>query len=127
MASSARPCDVCCQHEELSLPVRRQFEEDDWLRRARVDVRASRPEIGTRQHRADTALAGDPQARRMTGATWWIRQAVARALADKARTIRMPVHVVEKLNKIVRSERKLRAELGREPVAAEIARDLDLT
>jgi RNA polymerase primary sigma factor len=62
-----------------------------------------------------------------TYATWWIRQAVARALADKARTIRMPVHVVEKLNKIVRSERKLRAELGREPNSAEIARDLDLT
>jgi RNA polymerase primary sigma factor len=62
-----------------------------------------------------------------TYATWWIRQAVARALADKARTIRMPVHVVEKLNKIVRSERKLRAELGREPLAGEIARDLDLT
>ena len=62
-----------------------------------------------------------------TYATWWIRQAVARALADKARTIRMPVHVVEKLNKIVRSERKLRAELGREPTAVEIARDLDLT
>jgi RNA polymerase primary sigma factor len=62
-----------------------------------------------------------------TYATWWIRQAVARALADKARTIRMPVHVVEKLNKIVRSERKLRAELGREPLSTEIARDLDLT
>jgi RNA polymerase primary sigma factor len=61
-----------------------------------------------------------------TYATWWIRQAVARALADKARTIRMPVHVVEKLNKIVRAERKLRAELGREPTAAEIALDLDL-
>jgi len=62
-----------------------------------------------------------------TYATWWIRQAVARALADKARTIRMPVHVVEKLNKIVRSERKLRAELGREPNGAEIGHDLDLT
>src|SRR5437773_10316653 len=62
-----------------------------------------------------------------TYATWWIRQAVARALADKARTIRMPVHVVEKLNKIVRSERKLRAELGREPASAEIGKDLDLT
>jgi RNA polymerase primary sigma factor len=62
-----------------------------------------------------------------TYATWWIRQAVARALADKARTIRMPVHVVEKLNKIVRSERKLRAELGREPLSAEIAKDLDLS
>jgi RNA polymerase primary sigma factor len=61
-----------------------------------------------------------------TYATWWIRQAVARALADKARTIRMPVHVVEKLNKIVRSERKLRAELCREPLPHEIAADLDL-
>src|ERR1700690_1982050 len=61
-----------------------------------------------------------------TYATWWIRQAVARALADKARTIRMPVHVVEKLNKIVRSERKLRAEFGREPTPEEVARDLDL-
>jgi RNA polymerase primary sigma factor len=62
-----------------------------------------------------------------TYATWWIRQAVARALADKARTIRMPVHVVEKLNKIVRSERKLRAELGREPLSREIGGDLDLS
>jgi RNA polymerase primary sigma factor len=62
-----------------------------------------------------------------TYATWWIRQAVARAIADKGRTIRMPVHVVEKLNKIHRSERKLRAELAREPSALEIAIDLDLT
>jgi RNA polymerase primary sigma factor len=62
-----------------------------------------------------------------TYATWWIRQAVARALADKARTIRMPVHVVEKLNKIVRAERKLRAEQGREPTNAEIAADLDMS
>jgi RNA polymerase primary sigma factor len=61
-----------------------------------------------------------------TYATWWIRQAVARALADKGRTIRMPVHVVEKLNKIVRSERKLRGELCREPLAIEIASDIDL-
>jgi len=56
-----------------------------------------------------------------TYATWWIRQAVARALADKARTIRMPVHVVEKLNKINRAERKLISELGREPSIAEIS------
>ena len=62
-----------------------------------------------------------------TYATWWIRQAVARALADKARTIRMPVHIVEKLNKIVRSERKLRAEFGREPTSSEIAIDVELT
>jgi RNA polymerase primary sigma factor len=62
-----------------------------------------------------------------TYATWWIRQAVARALADKARTIRMPVHVVEKLNKIVRAERKLRTELSREPFSEEIAREVDLS
>jgi RNA polymerase primary sigma factor len=62
-----------------------------------------------------------------TYATWWIRQAVARALADKARTIRMPVHVVEKLNKIVRAERKLRAERGREPTSMEIAAELELS
>jgi RNA polymerase primary sigma factor len=62
-----------------------------------------------------------------TYATWWIRQAVARALADKARTIRMPVHVVEKLNKITRTERKLRAERGREPSSEEIAFELDLS
>src|SRR4051794_21609501 len=61
-----------------------------------------------------------------TYATWWIRQAVARALADKARTIRMPVHIVEKLNKIVRTERKLRAELGREPLSWEIGDELEL-
>ena len=62
-----------------------------------------------------------------TYATWWIRQAMSRALADKARTIRMPVHIVEKLNTIVQSERKLRAELRREPLPLEIARDLGLT
>ncbi len=56
-----------------------------------------------------------------TYATWWIRQAIGRALADKARTIRIPVHVVEKLNKIGRAERKLVTALGREPTAEEIA------
>jgi RNA polymerase primary sigma factor len=56
-----------------------------------------------------------------TYATWWIRQAIARALADKARTIRIPVHIVEKLNKIGRAERTLVTELGREPTAEEIA------
>jgi len=62
-----------------------------------------------------------------TYATWWIRQAVARALADKGRTIRMPVHVVEKLNKILRAERKLRAERGHEPTSAEIAAELEMS
>jgi RNA polymerase primary sigma factor len=56
-----------------------------------------------------------------TYATWWIRQAIARALADKARTIRIPVHIVEKLNKIGRAERRLVTELGREPTTDEIA------
>jgi RNA polymerase primary sigma factor len=62
-----------------------------------------------------------------TYATWWIRQAVARALADKARTIRMPVHVVERLNKIIRMEREIRAETGRESSSEQIAFELDLT
>jgi len=56
-----------------------------------------------------------------TYATWWIRQAIARALADKSRTIRIPVHVVEKLNKIRRAERRLTVELGRDPTAYELA------
>jgi RNA polymerase primary sigma factor len=56
-----------------------------------------------------------------TYATWWIRQAIARALADKARTIRIPVHIVEKLNQIGRAERKLVTGLGREPTSEEIA------
>jgi RNA polymerase primary sigma factor len=61
-----------------------------------------------------------------TYATWWIRQAVARALADKARTIRMPVHVVEKLNKIGRVERKLLAQLGREPTVEELVKETEI-
>jgi RNA polymerase primary sigma factor len=61
-----------------------------------------------------------------TYATWWIRQAVARALADKARMIRMPVHVVERLNRVTRTDAWLQATLGREPTSAEIARELDL-
>jgi RNA polymerase primary sigma factor len=59
-----------------------------------------------------------------TYATWWIRQASSRALADKARTIRMPIHVVEKLNKIVGADRKLRTELGRAPSSTEIGKEL---
>jgi len=61
-----------------------------------------------------------------TYATWWIRQAVTRALAEKGRTIRMPVNVVDKLHRIVRSERILRAKLYRDPTPAEIAKDADL-
>ena len=60
-----------------------------------------------------------------TYATWWIRQAVTRAIADKARTIRIPVHMVEKLNKVVHVERQLVQELGREPTPEEVARELD--
>ena len=62
-----------------------------------------------------------------TYATWWIRQAVTRAIADKGRTIRIPVHMVEKLNRVVHAERQLVQELGREPIAAEIAAELQIT
>jgi RNA polymerase primary sigma factor len=60
-----------------------------------------------------------------TYATWWIRQAVTRAIADKARTIRIPVHMVEKLNKVIHAERQLIQRLGREPTPAEIATELE--
>src|SRR4051794_515886 len=62
-----------------------------------------------------------------TYATWWIRQAVARSLADKSRIIRMPVHVVERAYKLSRAERQLWTELGREPTLQEIAREANLT
>ncbi|MFL6011453.1 MAG: sigma-70 family RNA polymerase sigma factor [Gaiellaceae bacterium] len=62
-----------------------------------------------------------------TYATWWIRQAVTRAIADKARTIRIPVHRVEKLNKVVHIERQLVQRLGREPRPDEIAEELEMT
>src|SRR5215218_11396357 len=61
-----------------------------------------------------------------TYATWWIRQAVARALADKARTIRMPVHIVERMQKLNKAERNLWAALGREPTLEEIADEANL-
>ncbi|HEX3978148.1 MAG TPA: RNA polymerase sigma factor RpoD [Solirubrobacteraceae bacterium] len=62
-----------------------------------------------------------------TYATWWIRQAVTRAIADKGRTIRIPVHMVEKLNKVVHVERQLIQQLGREPTPEEIANELETT
>ncbi|HZG34470.1 MAG TPA: sigma-70 family RNA polymerase sigma factor [Gaiellaceae bacterium] len=61
-----------------------------------------------------------------TYATWWIRQAVARALADKARTIRMPVHIVERMQKMNRAERTLWTQLGREPTLEEVAEEASL-
>ena len=62
-----------------------------------------------------------------TYATWWIRQAVTRAIADKGRTIRIPVHVVERLNKVIHAERVLIQRLGREPTNAEIATEIECT
>src|SRR4029078_2541556 len=62
-----------------------------------------------------------------TYATWWIRQAVTRAIADKARTIRIPVHMVEKLNSVVHTERQLAQRLAREPRPDEIAEELEMT
>jgi RNA polymerase primary sigma factor len=61
-----------------------------------------------------------------TYATWWIRQAVTRAIADKARTIRIPVHMAEKLNKVIHAERQLIQQLGREPTPLEIAAEVEL-
>ncbi|MBQ8196910.1 MAG: RNA polymerase sigma factor RpoD [Clostridia bacterium] len=62
-----------------------------------------------------------------TYATWWIRQAITRAIADQARTIRIPVHMVETINKLVRVSRRLLQELGREPNPEEIAKEMDIT
>ena len=62
-----------------------------------------------------------------TYATWWIRQAVTRSLADKARTIRIPVHMVERLNKLIQAERRLIQRLGREPAPSELAEELECT
>jgi RNA polymerase primary sigma factor len=62
-----------------------------------------------------------------TYATWWIRQAITRAIADQARTIRIPVHMVETINKLIRVSRQLLQELGREPLPEEIAREMDIT
>ncbi len=62
-----------------------------------------------------------------TYATWWIRQAITRAIADQARTIRIPVHMVETLNKLIRVQRQLLQDLGREPSPEEISEEMDLT
>ena len=62
-----------------------------------------------------------------TYATWWIRQAITRAIADQARTIRIPVHMVETINKLVRINRQLLQELGRDPTPEEIAEEMDIT
>ncbi len=61
-----------------------------------------------------------------TYATWWIRQAITRAIADQARTIRIPVHMVETINRLMRIQRRLQQELGREPTSDEVALELDL-
>ncbi|PIT98338.1 MAG: RNA polymerase sigma factor RpoD, partial [Candidatus Andersenbacteria bacterium CG10_big_fil_rev_8_21_14_0_10_54_11] len=62
-----------------------------------------------------------------TYATWWIRQAITRAIADQARTIRIPVHMVETINKLIRTQRKLMQDLGREPTDEEVAEELETT
>jgi RNA polymerase primary sigma factor len=62
-----------------------------------------------------------------TYATWWIRQAITRAIADQARTIRIPVHMVETINKLIRTSRRLQQELGREPTTDELAKELEIT
>jgi len=61
-----------------------------------------------------------------TYATWWVRQAITRAIADQARTIRIPVHMIETINKLIRTSRQLIQELGREPTSEELARRMEL-
>jgi RNA polymerase primary sigma factor len=62
-----------------------------------------------------------------TYATWWIRQAITRAIADQARTIRIPVHMVETINRLIRTSRQMQQELGREPTSEELAKRLEMT
>ena len=61
-----------------------------------------------------------------TYATWWIRQAITRSIADQARTIRIPVHMIETINKIVRTQRQLLSEIGREPTQKKFLKNLDM-
>ena len=61
-----------------------------------------------------------------TYATWWIRQAITRSIADQARTIRIPVHMIETINKLVRTSRQMLSEMGREPVPEELAERLSM-
>src|SRR5688500_20314609 len=62
-----------------------------------------------------------------TYATWWIRRAITRAMADQARTIRIPVHMVEVINRLARVQRQMLQDLGREPTPEELSRELDMT
>ena len=59
-----------------------------------------------------------------TYATWWIRQAITRSIADQARTIRIPVHMIETINKIVRTQRQIMSEFGREPTPEELSKKI---
>ena len=72
-------------------------------------------------------MQGEPRRQMHPYATWWIRQAITRALADQARTIRIPVHMVETINKLVRVSRSLLQELGRDATAEEIAKEMGLS
>src|ERR1017187_8267125 len=79
--------------------------------------------------RPNLSLSGRETMNRVCGgasSTWWIRQAMTRAIADQARTIRLPVHMVELVNKLIRISRQLVQELGREPTSAEIGKQMDI-
>ena len=87
-----------------------------------------RPDSG-RQHRPHEGggqVRYPPRYKFSTYATWWIRQAITRAIADQARTIRIPVHMIETINKLIRTSRALVQELGREPTSEEIAKRMDI-
>ena len=91
-------------------------------------IAVSRSDSG-RQHRPDEGGGQVRVSSRVsfsTCATWWIRQAITRAIADQARTIRIPVHMIETINKLIRTSRALVQELGREPTSEEIAKRMDI-
>ena len=79
-----------------------------------------------RPHESSRQVRVSPRYKFSTYATWWIRQAITRAIADQARTIRIPVHMIETINKLIRTSRQLVQELGREPSSEEIARRMDI-